>query len=128
MPSEGSDSAMRIALIFDRRREDTWGLYFARALERLTVTVQHFWLRDADRIPRDFDLYLRIDHGSYERDLPRDLRPSAFIVSDTHLRKPFRAIRRQARQYTYLFCGHRDGAMRLRRLGMPAVWLPAAWV
>lgn len=117
---------MRIALVFDRNRPDTWGIYFLRAFESLGIAVEHFWLRDAEAIPRGFDLYLRVDHGSYDRDWPKLLKPSAFIVSDTHLFKPYQAIVRQARQYTTLFCGHRDGALRLRRMGLPATWLPAA--
>lgn len=117
---------MRVAVIFDQHRDDTWGIYFLRAFRQLGVEVQHAWLRDAQQLASAFDLYVRVDHGSYEHDLPPTHRPSAFIISETHLAKPFRAIRRQAPRYTCCFCGHQDGARRLQRLGIPAVWLPAA--
>lgn len=116
---------MRIALIFDQTREDTWGFYFLRAFRQLGVEIQHHWLRDADRIPAGLDLYVRVDHGSYERDLPPALTPSVFVISDTHLTKPFAAIRRQAPRYTWCSCGNRDGAQRLQQQGIPAIWLPS---
>jgi len=117
---------MRIAVIFDQRRDDTWGIYFLRAFRQLGVEVRHAWLRDARQLPATFDLYVRVDHGSYEQDMPPMHRPSVFIISETHLVKPFRAICRQASRYTYCFCGHRDGALRLKQRGIPAIWLAAA--
>ena len=115
---------MRLALIFDRAREDTVGLYFERAFRRTKHRVDHFWLRDAGKIPADYDVYFRIDHGDYSRDLPARLRPRAFWVSDTHLEKPFRQIARQAPSYDVVFCAMREGAQRLRQRRVEALWIP----
>ena len=114
---------MRIALIFDRTRDDTSGNYFARALTRLGVSVEHFWLREAARIPASgFDVYLRIDHGDYVDDLPAQLRPSAFYLIDTHLPGPLRKMRRGAPRYDVVFCAQREALRWFPR----AVWVPAA--
>ena len=110
---------MRIALVFDRLREDTSGIYFERALTQLGVHAEHFWLRDAAQIPTEFDVYLRIDHGDYVDDLPDRLHPKAFYMLDTHLPHPLRAMRRAAPRYDVLFCAQRE-ALR---------WFPGArWV
>ncbi len=115
---------MRIALIFDREREDTIGIYFERAFRRTKHRVDHFWLRDAQRIPKDYDVYFRIDHGDYRRDVPRRLKPRAFWASDTHLEKPFQQIAKQARGYEIVFCAMREGTQRLRQRGVKALWIP----
>ena len=114
---------MRIALIFDRTPDDTSGNYFARALTQLGVSVEHFWLREAARIPATgFDVYLRIDHGDYVNDLPARLRPSAFYLIDTHLPGPLRKMRRVAPRYDVLFCAQWEALRWFPR----AVWVPAA--
>lgn len=115
---------MRIALIFDAERADTWGIYFQRALAQFPVEVTHCWYRDLPRLTGSFDFYFRIDHGSYDFPWPRNRAPAAFIVSETHLAKPFQAIRREAGRYAALFCGHREGALRLARQGFAAHWSP----
>ena len=42
---------MKLALIFDKTRPDTTGGYFERACRTLGVAADHWWLRDAERIP-----------------------------------------------------------------------------
>ena len=115
---------MKIALIFDRAREDTIGLYFERVLRRTKHRVDHFWLRDAEHISGDYDVYFRVDHGDYTRDLPRRLQPRAFWVSDTHLEQPLRQILKQAPHYDVVFCAMRDGTQQLRQRGVHALWIP----
>lgn len=116
---------MKIALFFDKLREDTAGVYFERALEETQHEVKHFWLKDAFDVKAEFDFYLRIDHGDYKDDLPQNLRPSAFYVVDTHLKKPYRKIKEQAKRYDYVFCAQREGAERLKKeTGVPAIWVP----
>ena len=117
---------MRVALVFDRDREDTIGIYFQRAFRHTRHRVDHFWLRDAARIPDDYDLYFRIDHGDYRHDLPSRLRPRAFWVCDTHLEQSYKRIVRQAPRYDVVFCALREGAKRLRRRGVEALWIPGA--
>lgn len=116
---------MRIAVFFDKQREDTTGVYFERAIRQTPHEVRHFWLKDAERIGRDFDFYLRIDHGDYKYDLPPCLRPSAFYAVDTHLKKPYRKIREQAAHYDFIFCAQKEGAEKLKKeTGINAFWVP----
>lgn len=116
---------MKIALLFDKLREDTGGIYFERALRETEHEVRHFWLKDAHNIKPEFDLYLRIDHGDYKDDLPAHLKPSAFYVVDTHLKKPYRKIKEQAGHYDFIFCAQREGAERLKReIKVNAIWIP----
>ncbi len=114
---------MKLALVFDKTRPDTTGGYFERAAHALGLTYDHWWLRDAGRIPAAYDLYLRIDHGDdYAVALPERLRPAVFYAIDTHLPHSWRKIRRMATRYDLVFCCHEEGARRLAG----AEWLPVA--
>ena len=112
---------MRLALIFDQHRADTTGVYFKRAAHALGLPVDHWWLRDAARIPAAYDLYVRIDHGDdYAVALPARLHPSVFFVSDTHLPYNWPKIHQAARCYDLMVCAQRSAAHRLSG----AAWLP----
>ncbi len=114
---------MRIALIFDKTRADTTGIYFERACDALGISADHWWLRDTEKIPVGYDLYLRIDHGDqYAVELPTRLRPAVFYAIDTHLPHSWKKIRRIVPHFDLVFCCHRDGATRLQG----AEWLPLA--
>jgi hypothetical protein len=114
---------MRVALVFDRSRDDTTGGYFERACRTLGLSADHWWLRDADRIPAGYDLYLRIDHGDdYHVPLPRRCRPAVFYAIDTHLAHSWPKIRRVAPQFDVVCCAQAAAARRLRG----AVWVPLA--
>ena len=114
---------MRLALIFDKTRPDTTGIYFERACRSLGLSVDHWWLRDAARIPAQYDLYLRVDHGDdYAVELPNGLRPAVFYAIDTHLSPTWRKIRRVAAQYDRVYCAQANAA---RQLGN-GEWLPLA--
>ena len=114
---------MRLALIFNKTRADTIGIYFERACRSLGIPYDHWWLRDAARIPREYDLYLRIDHGDdYTVALPDHLRPQVFYAIDTHLRHSWRKIQKEATRYDAVFCCHREAIFHLPR----AEWLPVA--
>lgn len=116
---------MRIAVFFDKQREDTTGVYFERALKATPHEIKHFWLKDAEKINPDFDFYLRIDHGDYKYDLPPRLRPSAFYAVDTHLKKPYKKIRGQAAHCDFIFCAQKKGAEKLKKeIGANAFWIP----
>jgi hypothetical protein len=113
---------MRVALIFDSARPETTGIYFCRAAKQLGLAAEHWWLRDADRIPGGYDLYLRVDHGDdYERPLPVHCRPAVFYAIDTHLPHSWRKIRRMARRFEALCCCHQRAAHALG-----AAWVPLA--
>ena len=78
---------MKLALIFNKDREDTIGGYFERAAARMGIEFDHFWTSDAD-IPAGYDLYLRIDHGDYKYDINRPhnrkyVATSAFAASSS---------------------------------------------
>jgi hypothetical protein len=119
---------MKIAVIYDAYREDTLGEHYKKALARAGCEVSHFWLRDAEKIKPEFDAYIRVDDGDYQRDIPhRRLRPSFFYASDVHLKKPFSAIKRAARFYDHVFCAQYSGYIRLKRVcGERVSWLPHA--
>ena len=111
---------MRIALFFDKHGRGTVGRYFERAFEALGVPHDYFWTRRAHAGLTGYDLYVRIDHGDYRYDLPPTLRPAVFYAVDTHLRKPWRAIQRQARHYDLICCAQHEVVPQFPR----AVWLP----
>jgi len=114
---------MKLALIFDRHRADTTGGYLERASRSLGIETDHWWLRDAARIPEGYDCYVRVDHGDdYLVRLPARLRPAAFYAIDTHLPHSWRKIQQAAEWYDALFCCHLAGARGLRG----AEWLPVA--
>lgn len=113
---------MRIALVFDKVRDDTIGLYFERACQELGLAYTHVWTRDAHALASDDDLYLRIDHGDYQHDLPERARPRIFYACDTHLPNSWRRIRRFAERYDLVCCCHRAGAQALPN----GAWVPAA--
>ena len=118
---------MNIALVFNKDRPDTIGMYFQRTLRHSTHRVHHFPTQDAHKIPPRYDLYLRIDHGDYKYDIPDHLRPSAFYAIDTHLEHPFSKIQRQARHYDFVFCAQREAVAKLRRAAnIAAHWIPVA--
>jgi len=118
---------MKLALIFNKEREDTIGSYFERAAKKLNVPFDHYWTSDGEDIPNGYDLYLRIDHGDYKYDIPEHLKPSAFYAIDTHLEKPYKKIKEQARHYGFVFCAQKAGARRLKKdAGIEAKWVPIA--
>ncbi len=112
-------TAPRLALVFDRTREDTLGVYFERAYRGLGVAVSHFWTREAHRIPEGYTAYLRIDHGAYDHDLPERLRPRILYAVDTHLPHSWTHLRRLARRYDLTCCAHRPAAAAVQ-----GVWVP----
>ena len=113
---------MSLALIFDKQRDDTVGVYFERACHELGVAVRHFWVREASAIPERHDLYLRIDHGDYREDLPAHLRPNGFYAVDTHLAKSWKRIRRLAAHYDQVYCAQRQAAEAFSH----GMWVPLA--
>ena len=113
---------MKLALIFDKQREDTIGVYFERACRALGLAYTHAWTSQAAALAPGYDLYLRVDHGDYRHDLPDGLRPAVFLATDTHLPKSWRRIRRAAPRYDLVCCVHRRGADALPN----GAWVPAA--
>jgi len=118
---------MKVALVFDKGREDAAGFYVENILrQRQGFSVDHFNTSDAEGIPQGYDLYLRIDHGDYSHDLPANLKPKAFWAMDTHLKHPWRKIQRQASNYDIVFCAFRQAVDELKARGFNAHWVPFA--
>lgn len=117
---------MKIALIFNKEREDTIGIYFVRALNKLGYKFDHFWTKDALMIRGNYDLYLRIDHGDYRYDIPHELHPSAFYAVDTNLEHSYRQIKEQIRHYDFVFCAQRSAAIEFKSKAVNSFWLPLA--
>ena len=118
---------MKIALIYNKENEATTGAYIEKVIQNLHIDYEHFWTQHASDIPKNFDLYLRIDHGDYKYDIPEDLHPAVFYVIDTHLDKPYRKIKKQAVHYDIVFCAQKKGAYRLHREAkVDTQWIPLA--
>ncbi len=114
---------MTLALIYQRERSGTTGMYFERACANLGVSYQAWSLKDAASIPSGLTCYLRIDHGDdYETALPRHLRPAVFYAIDTHLPHSFKKIRRTASWYDLLIGCHRQATRELPGMA----WIPLA--
>jgi len=116
---------MKIALIYNKENEATTGSYIEKAIKDAGIDYAHFWTQNAGNIPKEFDLYFRIDHGDYKYDIPEGLHPAVFYAIDTHLKKPYKKIKDQARHYDIVFCAQKDGADRLKReLRIDTQWIP----
>lgn len=115
---------MRIGLIYEVVRPDTWGQYFERAFRRAGHEVVTRPFSRAVEMPAELDLYVRMDDGDrYEQGLPPQCRPSIFWVSDTHLEGPMRKLLRGARRYDLICCAMLRGAERLQAAGVPTIWV-----
>jgi len=116
---------MKIALIYNKENESTTGAYIEKVIASSGINYQHFWTKDAQTIGKQFDLYLRIDHGDYKYDLPHYLHPAVFYVIDTHLKKPYKRIKRQVGHYDIVFCAQKEGAEKIKRaVKLDTQWLP----
>lgn len=115
---------MRVAVIFDKLVEGTTGIYAVRALKELGHEADHYWLRDADKIAGKYDLYFRVDHGFYDHDLPKHLKPSVYWALDIHHPHSFKAVTQIHRNYNFLFGCHRTEVEELKLLGVDIEWLP----
>ena len=114
-----------VAVIYDDRlRPDTTGVYCLRALQSLTA-AQHVLPEMLKGVPHDrFDLYVHIDDGINYR-LPRDRRPCAWWVIDTHLNFEWDA--QKPADFDCVFAAQRPGAEALHDAGIrTATWLPLA--
>ena len=119
---------MKIALVFNKDRTDTTGIYFEDALKRSHLEFDYFPVEGSkELINNKYDLFLRIDHGDYKYDLPKEFRPAAFLAIDTHLKKPFKKICRQAKHYDFLFATQKEGVKKLKEvLKREVYWIPLA--
>ena len=116
---------MKIALIYNYESPLTTGAYIEKVIKKSGIEYQLFGVNDPALILPGFDLYLRIDHGDYKFDIPERLRPAIFWAIDTHLKKPYKKIRKQIGHYDIVFCAQKYGAVRLHKeAGVDCQWLP----
>lgn len=114
---------MRVAIVYNLSRPETMGIYFKRALEQLGIMCDHYWTKDADRIPPGYDLYLRIDDDWYERDLPDRLKPKALWANDVHMPNSSKHLLRIAPRYDYVFIPRTIDEGKFRRKGINTFWM-----
>lgn len=111
---------MRVAILCESEWSGTTAVYWARALQALGVSCDRWLLRDLPRVPAEYALYVRVDHGDdYEVRLPAALQPSVFYAIDTHLPHSWRKIRRAAGWYDLTVYCHLEAAER-----MGGAWIP----
>ena len=119
---------MKIALIYNKPSEFGAPQSIERAIKETGVCYQHFWTKDSDQIPREFDLYLRLDHGDYKDDIPKDLRPSVFYAIDTHLKKPYKKILKASKHFDIVFTAQIQGAEQIKKdAKVDAQWIPLGY-
>jgi len=119
---------MKIALISHHPASGTTyspAHYMENALRDSRIIYEHFDICQASSIPSGFDLYFRIDHGDYKDDIQADKHPAVFYVIDSHLKKPFKKIAKQARHYDVVFCAQQPSVEPLRKKAKTDVqWVP----
>jgi spore maturation protein CgeB len=114
---------MKIALIFNKFREDTTGIYFERALTQLGIKYDHFWTRDLAKVERKYDLYFRIDDSSFDSVTPPDMRPKVLWANDTHLKGTMKGLLKEAKNSNFVFCPLMQGVREFAQHGIKATWL-----
>ena len=117
---------MKIAIIFGKERLDTMGIYFERALRSLGHQVRHFWPKDINNIKPEYDFYFRVDDGHYDYLIPKELSPRVYFVSDVHLKKPFRKIKRHifSGAYDLVFCPmRREMEILKKKSPVEIIWM-----
>ncbi len=118
---------MKVALIYNQNQRIAIGERCKRVLETYkNLEILDFDFKNIQTEKRKLDLYLRVDDGDYTA-IPRDLRPSAWWVSDTHLKKPYKKIKQQIDDYDYVFCCQKEACLRLNKdTGKTTHWIPWA--
>jgi len=118
----------RIAIIFNKKRKETTGIYYVEAFKCLGYEVSHYWVSQADGLKvGDYDIYLRIDDGEYNEDIPQHLKPAMLLASDTHMERPRKALTKLIKRYDLVFCSHLPYIYEMDgQFPGKLVWLPFA--
>ena len=119
---------MNIALIFAQHSRGGIGDRCYPILKKnSSLNVECFTFDQFDQIPRDFDLYLRLDDDDYGRAFPKDLHPYVWWVPDTHIKHSYRKIKANAADCDYLMCFQKEGVETLKKEGFRNLyWVPAS--
>ncbi|MGE4356999.1 MAG: glycosyltransferase [Candidatus Omnitrophota bacterium] len=118
---------MRVAVIAGKISRMPLGEIFTRILNSYnTIEATHFDLTEIQEVKGGFDLYLRLGDDNYE-EIPSFLHPVAWWVNDTHLKKSYRKIKRMVKNYDFIFCAQKEGALKLyKETGKKTFWIPWA--
>lgn len=120
---------MKLALIYNRNQRVRMGERCSKVLSEYNdLDISQFDLKEVQELKGGFDLYFRIDDGDYNVPIPESLHPYGWWLSDTHLKKPFKKIVKNATGCDYIFCCQKEGAEKLSfATGKQALWIaPAA--
>jgi spore maturation protein CgeB len=119
---------MRIALIYNRNQRVCMGERSQKVLEKYkNLIISQFDLQEIQGIKNGYDLYFRIDDGGYVQDIPADLHPCCWWISDTHLPKPYKTIKGKIKKYDFVFCTQKHAVEKLfKETGKSAYWIPWA--
>lgn len=119
---------MKVALIYNENERVAMGERCQKVLEEYqNLEIFQFNLNEIQVAEQGFDLYFRIDDGGYTQDIPANLHPSCWWISDTHLPKPYKMIKNKIKNYDFIFCTQKEGGERLRReTGKLTYWIPWA--
>lgn len=120
---------MKLALIYNRNQRVRMGERCYKVLSGYNdLDISQFDLKEVQELKEGFDLYFRIDDGDYSVSIPERLHPYGWWLSDTHLKKPFKKMVKNAVGCDYIFCCQKEGTEKLSfATGMRALWVaPAA--
>lgn len=130
----GEGKIMKICTFYEARlgRNDGPPLYWTHALRQMGHEVVHLSSEEMPRANEKADLYLWVDWGEdaltgilpYAPISMRDLHPSVYVTSDTHLGYDYRL--KKAREFDYVFCNQVRAVEEFARDGVLAHFLPHA--
>lgn len=126
---------MRVAIFYESRlgRNDGPPFYWTKNMREMGIEVDHM---SSQFLPEKhkgkFDLYIWVDWGEdalssilpYKPISMKDLHPSIYITSDTHLGFDYRL--EKAREFDYVFCNQKRGVDEFAKNGVSSEWLPHA--
>ncbi len=127
---------MRVATYYETRlgRNDGPPLYWTKAMKDMGIEVVHLSSRrEPDKSKYgEFDLHVWIDWGEdgltgllpYKPISMKNLHPSVYVTSDTHLGFDYRL--KKAREFDYVFCNQKRAVEEFAEKGVVAEWLPHA--
>ena len=126
---------MRIAMYYESRlgRNDGPPFYYCKNLREMGHEVDHMSSQFMpEKHKGKFDLHLWVDWGEdalsgvlpYKPISMKDLHPSVYITSDTHLGFDYRL--EKAREFDYVFCNQKRAVEEFGEKGVLAKWLPHA--
>ena len=124
---------MRVCTFYETRlgRNDGPPLYWTNAMKNLGWEVTHL-SSETEPKNKDFDLYLWVDWGEdgltgcipYTPISMKNLHPSVYITSDTHLGFDYRL--NKAKEFDYVFCNQERAVEEFNDKGVESEWLPHA--